>query len=109
VHFALRDSCQLPHPCIRSRVDNSASLFAGVGGQIDFMRGSSLSTDGLGKPILAMASTTKGGLSKIVPNLKTGEEAFYPYASSLLASNEKAFTPVFFRGGGLGFICDYRL
>jgi len=44
--------------------------YSGVGGQIDFMRGAALS-DG-GKPIIAMAATTKNGESKIVPFLKEG-------------------------------------
>jgi len=47
-------------------------MYSGVGGQIDFMRGSALSQDGLGKPILAMASTTEKGVSKIAPMLKSG-------------------------------------
>lgn len=44
--------------------------FSGVGGQMDFIRGASLS-DG-GKPIIAMASRTSKGESKIVPYLKPG-------------------------------------
>jgi acyl-CoA hydrolase len=44
--------------------------YSGVGGQIDFMRGAALSEGG--KPIIALASTTKNGLSKIVPFLKEG-------------------------------------
>ena len=48
-------------------------LSAGVGGQIDFMRGAALGLDGLGKPILAMPSATKKGESKIVPVLKPGQ------------------------------------
>lgn len=44
--------------------------YSGVGGQMDFMRGAALS-DG-GKPIIAMASTTGKGISKIVPFLKEG-------------------------------------
>jgi acyl-CoA hydrolase len=44
--------------------------FSGVGGQMDFMRGASLSEGG--KPIIAMASTTGKGASKIVPFLKQG-------------------------------------
>lgn len=44
--------------------------FSGVGGQMDFMRGASLSEGG--KPIIAMASTTGKGTSKIVPFLKQG-------------------------------------
>jgi acyl-CoA hydrolase len=44
--------------------------FSGVGGQIDFMRGASLSKGG--KPIIAMSSVTNKGFSKIVPFLKEG-------------------------------------
>jgi acyl-CoA hydrolase len=44
--------------------------FSGVGGQMDFIRGASLS-DG-GKPIIAMPSVTPRGVSKIVPFLKEG-------------------------------------
>ena len=44
--------------------------YSGVGGQMDFMRGAALSEGG--KPIIAMASTTKGGASKIVPHLRSG-------------------------------------
>ncbi len=44
--------------------------YSGVGGQMDFMRGAALSEGG--KPIIAMASTTSKGASKIVPFLKPG-------------------------------------
>ncbi|MCB0456924.1 MAG: acetyl-CoA hydrolase/transferase C-terminal domain-containing protein [Flavobacteriaceae bacterium] len=44
--------------------------YSGVGGQMDFIRAASLSEGG--KPIIAMPSTTKNGLSKIVPHLKYG-------------------------------------
>jgi acyl-CoA hydrolase len=44
--------------------------FSGVGGQMDFIRGASLSEGG--KPIIAMCSSTKKGQSKIVPVLKAG-------------------------------------
>ncbi|MDP5172170.1 MAG: 4-hydroxybutyrate CoA-transferase [Bacteroidia bacterium] len=44
--------------------------FSGVGGQMDFIRGASLSKGG--KPIIALASATRGGESKIVPFLKEG-------------------------------------
>lgn len=44
--------------------------FSGVGGQMDFIRGASLSEGG--KPIIAMPSVTKNGISKIVPFLNTG-------------------------------------
>ncbi len=42
--------------------------FSGVGGQMDFIRGASLSKGG--KPVIAISSTTKKGISKIVPSLK---------------------------------------
>ncbi|MFH5832313.1 acetyl-CoA hydrolase/transferase family protein [Halalkalibaculum sp. DA3122] len=44
--------------------------YSGVGGQMDFIRGASLS-DG-GKPIIALPSTTSKGISRIVPYLKQG-------------------------------------
>lgn len=45
-------------------------LYSGVGGQMDFIRGASLSEGG--KPIIALPSITKRGESKIVPLLKEG-------------------------------------
>jgi acyl-CoA hydrolase len=47
-----------------------SKIYSGVGGQMDFMRGASLSERG--KPIIAMSSTTKAGQSKIVPYLQLG-------------------------------------
>ncbi len=44
--------------------------YSGVGGQIDFLRGASLSKGG--KPILAMPSITTKGISKISPILTPG-------------------------------------
>lgn len=44
--------------------------YSGVGGQMDFIRGASLSEGG--KPIIAMASTTHKGESKITPFLRNG-------------------------------------
>lgn len=44
--------------------------FSGVGGQMDFIRGASLSEGG--KAIIAMPSATRNGLSKIVGTLKPG-------------------------------------
>ncbi len=44
--------------------------YSGVGGQIDFLRGASLSKGG--KPIIAMPSTTNKGLSKIASILAPG-------------------------------------
>lgn len=44
--------------------------YSGVGGQMDFIRGASLSEGG--KPIIALPSTTRKGESKIVSQLKPG-------------------------------------
>ncbi len=45
-------------------------FYSGVGGQIDFLRGASLSKGG--KPIIAMPSITNKGVSKIAPILTPG-------------------------------------
>lgn len=47
-----------------------SKIYSGVGGQMDFIRGASLSEGG--KPIIALSSTTSRGESKIVPFLKQG-------------------------------------
>ncbi|VIO93966.1 Uncharacterized protein BM_BM7669 [Brugia malayi] len=53
--------------------DSVGSRFlSGFGGQVDFIRGAALSVDGLGKPIIALPSSTKKGESKIVPYLNKG-------------------------------------
>lgn len=44
--------------------------YSGIGGQMDFIRGASLSEGG--KPIIAMPSVTSKGVSRIVPFLKEG-------------------------------------
>lgn len=44
--------------------------YSGVGGQMDFIRGASLSEGG--KPIIALPSTTSKGISRITPFLKQG-------------------------------------
>ncbi len=44
--------------------------YSGIGGQMDFIRGASLSEDG--RPIIALPSITTKGLSRIVPFLKEG-------------------------------------
>ncbi|MFT3903516.1 MAG: acetyl-CoA hydrolase/transferase C-terminal domain-containing protein [Niabella sp.] len=44
--------------------------YSGIGGQMDFMRGAALSKGG--KPITAITSRTKKGMSRIVPMLKPG-------------------------------------
>jgi acyl-CoA hydrolase len=46
------------------------SMFSGVGGQMDFMRGAALSLGG--KAICAIQSLTGKGISKITPTLKLG-------------------------------------
>ncbi len=45
-------------------------VISGAGGQMDFIRGASLSPGG--KPIIAMTSRTQKGISRIVPMLKPG-------------------------------------
>ena len=47
-----------------------SSMYSGVGGQMDFIRGASLSEGG--KAIIALPSITKRGESRIVPYLKQG-------------------------------------
>lgn len=44
--------------------------YSGIGGQLDFIRGASLSEGG--KPIIAIPSVTNNGISRIVPFLKQG-------------------------------------
>jgi acyl-CoA hydrolase len=44
--------------------------YSGIGGQMDFIRGAALSNGG--KPIIALTSRTKKGISRIVPHLKQG-------------------------------------
>ena len=45
-------------------------IYSGVGGQVDFIRGASLSEGG--KPIIALPSMASNGISRIVPLLKEG-------------------------------------
>lgn len=45
-------------------------MYSGVGGQVDYVRGASLSEGG--KAIIALSSTTKKGISRIVPTLNAG-------------------------------------
>lgn len=47
-----------------------SNMYSGVGGQMDFIRGASLSEGG--KAIIALPSATKSGISRIVPSLKPG-------------------------------------
>jgi acyl-CoA hydrolase len=52
--------------------------YSGVGGQMDFIRGASLSEGG--KPILALPSVTHTGISRITPFLKQGAGVVTPRA-----------------------------
>jgi acyl-CoA hydrolase len=45
-------------------------FYSGIGGQMDFVRGASHSKGGMA--IIALPSTAKGGISRIVPKLKEG-------------------------------------
>jgi acyl-CoA hydrolase len=47
-----------------------SNMYSGVGGQMDFIRGASLSEGG--KAIIALPSVTRTGVSRIVPALKPG-------------------------------------
>ena len=51
-------------------------IYSGVGGQLDFIYGSSRSEGG--KPIIAMPSATRKGVSKIVPTLEVGAGVVTP-------------------------------
>ena len=53
-------------------------IYSGTGGQLDFVRGAKLSMGG--KAIIAMASRTAKGASKIVPVLKPGAGVVTPRA-----------------------------
>ena len=61
-------------------------FYPGFGGQIDFIRGAALGLDGLGKPIIAMPSSTKRGETKIVNTLKQGIMELYFHNFSQEAS-----------------------
>lgn len=45
-------------------------IYSGIGGQLDFVRGAARSEGG--KAIIALPSTAKGGISRIVPRLRDG-------------------------------------
>ncbi|RZC39385.1 uncharacterized protein BDFB_006312, partial [Asbolus verrucosus] len=47
-------------------------MYSGFGGQVDFIRGAAEGRDGLGKPIIALPSSTNKGESKISPFIKQG-------------------------------------
>lgn len=47
-------------------------MYSGFGGQLDFISGAAWGEDGCGKPIIALQSQTKKGISKIQPLLQLG-------------------------------------
>uniref|UniRef100_A0A7I4Z076 AcetylCoA_hyd_C domain-containing protein n=1 Tax=Haemonchus contortus TaxID=6289 RepID=A0A7I4Z076_HAECO len=51
---------------------NDMRFLSIFGGQVDFIRGASISDDGEGKLIIALPSTSKKGQSKIVPHINEG-------------------------------------
>ncbi|MBO4634790.1 MAG: acetyl-CoA hydrolase/transferase family protein [Bacteroidales bacterium] len=53
-------------------------IYSGTGGQLDFVRGAKMSEGG--KAIIALASRTSRGISKIVPTLKPGAGVVTPRA-----------------------------
>lgn len=68
-------------------------MFSGVGGQMDFMRGAALSQKG--KPIIAVTSTTKKGISKIVPALKPGAGVVTTRAHTRFVATEYGVAELF--------------
>ena len=69
--FQLQHYSSGPSKCVSEYLSNPF-IFIGFGGQVDFIRGAGEGYDGLGKPIIAMASTSPRGVSKIVPYIKEG-------------------------------------
>jgi len=61
-------------------------MYSGVGGQMDFIRGASLSVGG--KPIIALPSTTSRGESRIVPFLRPGAGVVTTRAHAHYAATE---------------------
>jgi acyl-CoA hydrolase len=70
-------------------------MYSGVGGQMDFMRGSALSPGG--KPIIAITSTTGRGVSKIVPMLKQGAGVVTTRAHARYVATEFGIAELFGR------------
>jgi acyl-CoA hydrolase len=90
--FEFHPTCYTNDPALIARNDNMVAInsalqidltgqvcsdsigtrfYSGIGGQVDFLRGSSRSKGG--KPIIALSSTAKGGaISRIVPTLTAG-------------------------------------
>jgi len=68
-------------------------MYSGVGGQMDFMRGSALSPGG--KPIIAITSVTGRGVSKIVPMLKQGAGVVTTRAHARFVATEFGIAELF--------------
>jgi acyl-CoA hydrolase len=67
--------------------------FSGVGGQVDFVRGASLSEGGL--PIIALESTaSKGSVSRIVPSLYPGAAVTTPRWEGCIIATEFGLAPL---------------
>lgn len=97
VKVQMRDIKYTNDPCVIAQNDNVVSLnsaveidltgqvcadsigtriFSGTGGQLDFVRGAKMSKGG--KAVIALASRTNKGMSKIVPMLKPGAGVVTP-------------------------------
>lgn len=71
---------------------NATSIYSGIGGQSDFLRGAYLSENGV--PIIALKSTTAGGRSKIVEKSPEGISATAIAADPVVIVTEQgAFDP----------------
>ncbi|UAB80977.1 acetyl-CoA hydrolase/transferase family protein [Marixanthomonas sp. SCSIO 43207] len=70
--------------------------YSGVGGQMDFIRGASLSPGG--KPIIAMPSVTNKGISKITPFLKEGASVTTTRAHVHYVATEHGVVNLFGKG-----------
>ncbi|MEN0060326.1 MAG: acetyl-CoA hydrolase/transferase C-terminal domain-containing protein [Bdellovibrio sp.] len=68
-------------------------IYSGIGGQMDFMRGSALSKGG--KPIIALTSKTNKGISKITPYLKQGAGVTTTRAHVHYVVTEHGVAPLF--------------
>ena len=68
-------------------------IFSGTGGQLDFVRGAKMSKGG--KAIIALASRTNKGMSKIVPVLKPGAGVVTPRADVQWVVTEYGFVNLY--------------
>jgi acyl-CoA hydrolase len=68
-------------------------MYSGVGGQMDFIRGASLSKGG--KPIIALPSITNKGRSRIVPTLNPGAGVVTTRAHVQFVATENGWTNLY--------------